>query len=121
MIRKVQPEQVYKNERAMVAQGVENITEGHADGQPGLVGPVSVEMREYLTRLLAKKGIPHEVLNAKNHAREAEIVARAGRYGAVTVATNMAGRGTDIMLGRNAEFLAVPEMPPRGPDSQANP
>ena len=79
-----------------------------------LVGTTSVEKSEYLSRLLAKKGVKHEVLNAKNHAREAAIVAQAGRLGSVTVATNMAGRGTDIMLGGNAEFLAVAEMNARG-------
>ncbi|MCH3159144.1 hypothetical protein K3X38_14915, partial [Listeria monocytogenes] len=76
---------------------------------------------EYLSRLLAKKGVRHEVLNAKNHAREAEIVARAGRLGAVTVATNMAGRGTDIMLGGNAEFLAVQQMKEKGLDPVETP
>ena len=121
MIRKDQPDLVYKNEPAKFAQVVEDIAERHAAGQPVLVGTVSVEKSEYLSRLLAKKGIKHEVLNAKNHAREAEIVARAGRYGAVTVATNMAGRGTDIMLGGNAEFLAVQEMRARGLDAQENP
>ena len=84
-------------------------------GQPVLVGTTSVEKSEYLSRLLAKKGVKHEVLNAKNHAREAAIVAQAGRLGAVTVATNMAGRGTDIMLGGNAEFLAVQQMHEQGP------
>ena len=82
---------------------------------------MSVEKSEYLSRLLAKKGIKHEVLNAKNHAREAEIVARAGRLGAVTVATNMAGRGTDIMLGGNAEFLAVQELKAKGLDPVETP
>ncbi|MBN9154257.1 MAG: preprotein translocase subunit SecA [Microbacterium sp.] len=116
MIRKDQADLVYKNEQAKFAQVVEDIAERHEKGQPVLVGTVSVEKSEYLSRLLAKKGIKHEVLNAKNHAREAEIVARAGRLGAVTVATNMAGRGTDIMLGGNAEFLAVQEMRAKGLD-----
>lgn len=116
MIRRDQSDLVYKNEQAKFAQVVEDIAERHATGQPVLVGTVSVEKSEYLSRLLAKKGIKHEVLNAKNHAREAEIVARAGRLGAVTVATNMAGRGTDIMLGGNAEFLAVQEMKAKGLD-----
>ncbi len=115
MIRKDQSDLVYKNEQAKFAQVVEDIAKRHETGQPVLVGTVSVEKSEYLSRLLAKKGIKHEVLNAKNHAREAEIVARAGRFGAVTVATNMAGRGTDIMLGGNAEFLAVQEMKAQGP------
>nr|WP_218853331.1 preprotein translocase subunit SecA [Microbacterium immunditiarum] len=116
MVRKDMPDLVYKNEQAKFAQVVEDIARRHEQGQPVLVGTVSVEKSEYLSRLLAKKGIKHEVLNAKNHAREAEIVARAGRLGAVTVATNMAGRGTDIMLGGNAEFLAVQEMKARGLD-----
>ncbi len=121
MIRKDQPDLVYKNEQAKFAQVVEDIAERHASGQPVLVGTVSVEKSEYLSRLLAKKGVKHEVLNAKNHAREAEIVARAGRLGAVTVATNMAGRGTDIMLGGNAEFLAVQEMKAKGLDPVETP
>ncbi|WP_243224888.1 preprotein translocase subunit SecA [Microbacterium sp. CIAB417] len=121
MIRKDQPDLVYKNETAKFAQVVEDIAERHAEGQPVLVGTVSVEKSEYLSRLLAKKGIKHEVLNAKNHAREAEIVARAGRLGAVTVATNMAGRGTDIMLGGNAEFLAVQELKAKGLDPAETP
>ncbi|WP_336633277.1 MULTISPECIES: preprotein translocase subunit SecA [unclassified Microbacterium] len=121
MIRKDQPDLVYKNEPAKFAQVVEDIARRHEADQPVLVGTVSVEKSEYLSRLLAKKGIRHEVLNAKNHAREAEIVARAGRLGAVTVATNMAGRGTDIMLGGNAEFLAVQEMKSRGLDPVETP
>jgi len=121
MIRKDQPDLVYKNEQAKFAQVVEDIVRRHEAGQPVLVGTVSVEKSEYLSRLLAKKGIRHEVLNAKNHAREAEIVARAGRLGAVTVATNMAGRGTDVMLGGNAEFLAVQEMKAKGLDPVETP
>jgi preprotein translocase subunit SecA len=121
MIRKDQSDLVYKNETAKFAQVVEDIAERHASGQPVLVGTVSVEKSEYLSRLLAKKGVKHEVLNAKNHAREAEIVARAGRLGAVTVATNMAGRGTDIMLGGNAEFLAVQELKGKGLDPVETP
>ena len=121
MIRKDQSDLVYKNEPAKFAQVVEDIAKRHESGQPVLVGTVSVEKSEYLSRLLAKKGIKHEVLNAKNHAREAEIVARAGRLGAVTVATNMAGRGTDIMLGGNAEFLAVQEMKAKGLDPVETP
>src|SRR6478609_4715645 len=121
MIRKDQSDLVYKNEQAKFAQVVEDIAKRHESGQPVLVGTVSVEKSEYLSRLLAKKGIKHEVLNAKNHAREAEIVARAGRVGAVTVATNMAGRGTDIMLGGNAEFLAVQEMKAKGLDPVETP
>ncbi|WP_341945745.1 preprotein translocase subunit SecA [Microbacterium sp. LWH11-1.2] len=121
MIRKDQSDLVYKNETAKFTQVVEDIAERHNSGQPVLVGTVSVEKSEYLSRLLAKKGIKHEVLNAKNHAREAEIVARAGRLGAVTVATNMAGRGTDIMLGGNAEFLAVQELKGKGLDPVETP
>lgn len=121
MVRKDNADLVYKNETAKFAQVVEDIAERHEIGQPVLVGTVSVEKSEYLSRLLAKKGIKHEVLNAKNHAREAEIVARAGRLGAVTVATNMAGRGTDIMLGGNAEFLAVQELKAKGLDPAATP
>jgi len=121
MIRKDQSDLVYKNETAKFAQVVEDIAERHSSGQPVLVGTVSVEKSEYLSRLLAKKGVKHEVLNAKNHAREAEIVARAGRLGAVTVATNMAGRGTDIMLGGNAEFLAVQELKSKGLDPVETP
>ncbi|WP_433997143.1 hypothetical protein [Agromyces marinus] len=114
MVRIDQPDLVYKNEEAKFAQVVEDIVERHKNGQPVLVGTTSVEKSEYLSRLLAKKGVRHEVLNAKNHAREASIVAQAGRLGAVTVATNMAGRGTDIMLGGNAEFIAVQKMHERG-------
>ncbi|MDQ0725887.1 preprotein translocase subunit SecA [Microbacterium sp. W4I20] len=121
MVRKDQSDLVYKNETAKFAQVVEDIAERHASGQPVLVGTVSVEKSEYLSRLLAKKGVKHEVLNAKNHAREAEIVARAGRLGAVTVATNMAGRGTDIMLGGNAEFLAVQDLKGKGLDPVETP
>ncbi|MDQ1583470.1 MAG: preprotein translocase subunit SecA [Microbacteriaceae bacterium] len=114
MQRKDQSDLVYKNEEAKFAQVVEDIVRRHESGQPVLVGTTSVEKSEYLSRLLAKKGVRHEVLNAKNHAREAAIVAQAGRLGSVTVATNMAGRGTDVMLGGNAEFLAVAEMNARG-------
>jgi preprotein translocase subunit SecA len=109
-----QTDLVYKNEQAKFEQVANDIEERHHKGQPVLVGTTSVEKSEYLSKLLAKKGVKHEVLNAKNHAREAAIVAQAGRAGAVTVATNMAGRGTDIMLGGNAEFLAVQEMHAKG-------
>jgi len=114
MIRKDQSDLVYKNETGKFDQVVEDIVERHRAGQPVLVGTTSVEKSEYLSRLLAKRGVKHEVLNAKNHAREAAIIAQAGRIGAVTVATNMAGRGTDIMLGGNAEFLAVAQMHDKG-------
>jgi len=110
MLRKDQSDLVYKNEEAKFEQVVEDIVQRHAAGQPVLVGTTSVEKSELLSRKLAKKGVRHEVLNAKNHAREAAIIAQAGRLGAVTVATNMAGRGTDVMLGGNAEFLAVAQM-----------
>jgi len=114
MLRKDQPDLVYKNEQSKFEQVVEDIVERHAAGQPVLVGTTSVEKSELLSKMLARRGVKHEVLNAKNHAREAAIVAQAGRLGAVTVATNMAGRGTDVMLGGNAEFLAVANMNNRG-------
>ncbi|MBG6059525.1 preprotein translocase subunit SecA [Cryobacterium sp. MP_M3] len=114
MRRLDQSDLVYKNEEAKFGQVVEDIVARHEKGQPILVGTTSVEKSEYLSRLLAKKGVRHEVLNAKNHAREAAIVAQAGRLGSVTVATNMAGRGTDVMLGGNAEFLAVAQMNAKG-------
>jgi preprotein translocase subunit SecA len=110
MIRADQADLVYKTEVAKYEAVVDDIAERHEAGQPVLVGTVSVEKSEYLAQQLLKRGIVHEVLNAKQHAREASIVAQAGRRGSVTVATNMAGRGTDIMLGGNAEFLAVTEM-----------
>jgi preprotein translocase subunit SecA len=116
MIRLDQSDLIYKNEEVKFNMVVEDIAARHATGQPILVGTTSVEKSEYLSKLLAKRGIKHEVLNAKNNAREAVIVAQAGRFGAVTVATNMAGRGTDIMLGGNAEFLAVAQMSKLGID-----
>jgi preprotein translocase subunit SecA len=114
MIRLDDSDVVYKTEVAKYEAVVEDIAEKHEAGQPVLVGTVSVEKSEYLSNLLHKRGIPHEVLNAKQHEREATIVAQAGRKGAVTVATNMAGRGTDIMLGGNPEFLAERELRARG-------
>ena len=122
MIRLDQSDLIYKNEEVKFNMVVEDIAARHATGQPILVGTTSVEKSEYLSKLLAKRGIKHEVLNAKNNAREAVIVAQAGRFGAVTVATNMAGRGTDIMLGGNAEFLAVAQMSKLGidPSEQAD-
>ncbi len=119
MVRKDQPDLIYKNEEIKFAMVVEDIALHHENNQPVLVGTNSVEKSEYLSKLLAKRGIRHEVLNAKNHAREAHIVAQAGRLGAVTVATNMAGRGTDIMLGGNAEFLTVEALAAKGLDSEA--
>ena len=106
MIRKDQSDLIYRTEEAKFIAVVEDLYSRHEKGQPVLVGTTSVERSEYLSGLLKKRGIPHEVLNAKNHEREAAIVAQAGRKGSVTVATNMAGRGTDIMLGGNPEFLA---------------
>ena len=106
LIRKDDPDVVYKTETAKYRAVIEQIKECHAKGQPVLVGTVSIEKNEHLSKLLQKEGIKHNLLNAKNHEREAEIVAQAGKLGAVTVATNMAGRGTDIMLGGNAEYLA---------------
>lgn len=101
---------VYKTEDAKYQSVIEQIKLCHAKGQPVLVGTVSIDKSERLSKLLRKEGIPHNVLNAKNHEQEAEIVAQAGKWGAVTVATNMAGRGTDIMLGGNAEFLAKTDL-----------
>jgi len=114
MIRMDKADLIYKNEVVKFEMVADDIAERNAKGQPVLVGTTSVEKSEYLSKLLAKRGIRHEVLNAKNHAREAAIVAQAGRVGAVTVATNMAGRGTDIMLGGNAEFHAVSELATKG-------
>jgi preprotein translocase subunit SecA len=110
MVRGDQPDLVYKAEQAKFEAVVEDIVERHEKGQPVLVGTTSVERSEHLSRMLVRQGIPHEVLNAKNHEREAHIIARAGRKGAVTVATNMAGRGTDIMLGGNPDFEADLEL-----------
>ena len=121
MIRIDQPDLIYKNEEIKFNMVVEDIAERHAKGQPILVGTTSVEKSEYLSKLLSKRGVRHEVLNAKNHAREAVIVAQAGRLGAVTVATNMAGRGTDVMLGGNAEFLTVEALNKRGLNAEETP
>src|SRR5690625_2885633 len=116
MIRMDKSDLVFKHEEAKFEAIVVDIVERHAKGQPVLVGTTSVEKSELLPKMLRKRGVPHEVLNAKQHEREASIVAMAGRKGAVTVATNMAGRGTDIMLGGNAEFLAVESMAKAGLD-----
>ncbi len=105
-----QPDVVYKNVSGKLRAIVEQIEACHTKGQPVLVGTVSIEKSEELSAILKRKGIKHNVLNAKNHEKEAEIVAQAGKFGAVTVATNMAGRGTDIMLGGNAEFLAKADL-----------
>ena len=110
MIRLDQPDLVYKNEPGKYRAIIRQIAECHEKGQPVLVGTISIEKSEYLSKLLSKQGIKHNVLNAKHHEKEAEIVAQAGKVGAVTVATNMAGRGTDIVLGGNAEYLAKAEL-----------
>ena len=106
-------DQVYSTEKGKYAAIIEQIIKCHEKGQPILVGTVSIEKSELISAMLKRRGIKHEVLNAKQHAKEAEIVAQAGKYGAVTIATNMAGRGTDIMLGGNAEFLARAELKKR--------
>ena len=110
MVRKDENDVIYKNEKAKFNAIVNSIKESHEKGQPVLVGTVSIEKSEKLSSLLRKEGIKHEVLNAKYHEKEAEIIAQAGKFGAVTIATNMAGRGTDIILGGNSEFLAKEEM-----------
>src|SRR5271165_5988708 len=114
MIRADQADVIYQTAQAKFEACVEDIFERHQAGQPVLVGTTSVEKSEILSRMLKRRGVPHEVLNAKYHEREATIVAQAGRRGAVTVATNMAGRGTDIMLGGNPEFIADAELHQRG-------
>ena len=114
MIRIDQPDLVYKSEAGKFIAVTADIAEKYRKGQPVLVGTVSVEKSEELSSFLRKAGVPHEVLNAKHHEREAAIIARAGVKGAVTVATNMAGRGTDIMLGGNPEFMADFELQRRG-------
>ena len=106
VIRLDHPDVVYKSENGKNRAIIEQILECHEKGQPVLVGTVSIEKSEYISRLLKARGVPHTVLNAKYHEKEAEIVAQAGKLGAVTIATNMAGRGTDIVLGGNAEFMA---------------
>jgi preprotein translocase subunit SecA len=114
MVRADEADLVYRSEEAKFRAVVDDLEERHEKGQPVLVGTTSVEKSELLSSLLRKRGVPHEVLNAKQHDREAAIVAQAGRKGAVTVATNMAGRGTDIMLGGNPEFMASAELAQRG-------
>ncbi|MFI5616966.1 preprotein translocase subunit SecA [Streptomyces sp. NPDC051567] len=118
MVRMDQADLIYRTEVAKFAAVVDDIAEKHEKGQPILVGTTSVEKSEYLSQQLSKRGIPHEVLNAKQHDREATIVAQAGRRGAVTVATNMAGRGTDIKLGGNPDDLAEAELRQRGLDPE---
>ena len=104
------PDVIFQTERGKYHNVIEKIKECHEKGQPVLAGTISIEKSELLSKMLKKEHIPHNVLNAKNHEREAEIIAQAGKFGAVTIATNMAGRGTDIMLGGNAEYLAKSEM-----------
>ncbi|MBQ4166276.1 MAG: preprotein translocase subunit SecA, partial [Oscillospiraceae bacterium] len=114
VIRVDHQDQVYKNERGKFQAVCAQVEECHAKGQPVLVGTITIEKSELLSKLLKARGIKHEVLNAKNHEREAEIIAQAGKKGAVTIATNMAGRGTDIRLGGNADYLARHEMKKQG-------
>ena len=110
VIRIDHPDVVYKTENGKYRAIVQQVKECHAKGQPVLVGTISIEKSELLSKMLKREGIPHNVLNAKHHEQEAQIVAQAGKFGAVTIATNMAGRGTDIMLGGNADFLAKAEL-----------
>ena len=114
VIRKDNNDIIYKTEDSKFKAVIEEIKDAHEKGQPVLVGTASIENSEKISKLLKKEGLKHEVLNAKNHEKEAEIVAQAGKYGAITIATNMAGRGTDIMLGGNSEFLAIEEMRRKG-------
>ena len=116
VIRIDNPDVVYKNENGKHRAIIEQIVACHEKGQPVLVGTVSIEKSEYISSLLKRRGVPHTVLNAKYHEKEAEIVAQAGKLGAVTIATNMAGRGTDIMLGGNAEYLAKTDLRKAGFD-----
>ena len=118
VIRVDSPDVVYKNEAGKNRAIIRQILECHEKGQPVLVGTVSIEKSEYLSGLLKREGVAHNVLNAKHHEKEAEIVAQAGKLGAVTIATNMAGRGTDIMLGGNAEYLARQDLKKAGYDEQ---
>ncbi|HBT83762.1 MAG TPA: preprotein translocase subunit SecA, partial [Desulfuromonas sp.] len=110
MVRIDRSDIIYKSEKEKFRAVVEDVVERHAEGQPVLVGTISIEKSEVLSDMLRRRGVPHHVLNAKHHEKEAEIVAQAGRLGAVTIATNMAGRGTDILLGGNPEFLARSDM-----------
>ncbi len=121
MVRQDQPDLVYPSLRGKLDAIIDDIAERHEKGQPVLVGTTSVENSELIARLLRERGVPRQVLNAKEHEREAQVVAMAGRKGAVTVATNMAGRGTDIMLGGNAEFIARANLESRGLDPEQNP
>ena len=116
--RKDENDVIYKNERVKFNAIVEEVKKSYEKGQPVLVGTVSIEKSEKISKLLEKEGIPHNVLNAKYHEKEAEIIAQAGKFGSVTIATNMAGRGTDIMLGGNTEYLAMQEMRKLGYSSE---
>ena len=118
VIRKDDPDCVYKTEAGKFRAVIRQICECHEHGQPVLVGTISIEKSELLSKMLKKEGVAHNVLNAKHHEKEAEIVAQAGKFGAVTIATNMAGRGTDIMLGGNAEYLAKDELRKQGMDEE---
>ena len=118
MIREDCPDVVYKTQKAKFQAVINDIVEHHQKGQPVLVGTITIEKSELLSKLLKARGVKHEVLNAKFHEKEAQIVAQAGRKGAVTIATNMAGRGTDILLGGNAEFMAKAEMRKMGYDEE---
>ena len=118
MIRKDLPDLVYKNERGKIDCIIKDIMAVHETGQPILVGTVTIEKSELISKHLKKLGIKHEVLNAKYHEKEAEIIAQTGKIGAVTIATNMAGRGTDIMLGGNAEYMALKELRKKGYDEK---
>ena len=118
MIREDCPDVVYKTQQAKFQAVINDIVEHHQKGQPVLVGTITIEKSELLSKLLKARGVKHEVLNAKFHEKEAQIVAQAGRRGAVTIATNMAGRGTDILLGGNAEFMAKAEMRKMGYDEE---
>ena len=121
MIRTDQSDLIYRTEKAKFDAIIEDVVERHEEGQPVLIGTASVVKSEELSRRLREAGVPHQVLNAKQHAREAVVVAQAGRKGAVTVATNMAGRGTDIMLGGNPEFMADQELRTKGIDPVSDP
>jgi preprotein translocase subunit SecA len=118
MVRQDLPDAVYKTENGKFQAVIKQVEECHRRGQPVLIGTISIEKSEYLSKLLKKRGVPHNVLNAKHHEREAEIVAQAGKFGAVTIATNMAGRGTDIMLGGNSDYMAKQKMRKEGYDEE---